>query len=114
MAVAGKKTATWIQQAAVWGRAPMSSKDSRPQKSDGTTTHGLSNRPKLDAAIRSAIKSDPSVGHARIGAVVARVGAARGINCPLAEIGDRIEALAADEDSAVRTHGPKICLEASE
>jgi len=114
VAVVVENPATCGEQAAVCGRTTrMSSNDSRPQKSDGTTTtNGLSNRPKLDAAIRSAIKSDPSVGHARIGPVVARVGAARGINCPLAEIGSRIEALADDDDSTVRTHGDKVCVEA--
>jgi len=111
VAVVVKMPATCVEQATVWGRiAPMSSNDSRPQKSDGTTTNGLSNRPTLDAAIKSAIHSDPSAGHARTGAVVARVGASRGINCPLTEIGSRIKTLAENEDSAIRMHGNKVCL----
>lgn len=106
-----QKVATCGEQAAAWGRiAPMSSNDSRPQKSDGTTTNGLSNRPTLDAAIKSAIHGDPSAGHARTGAVVARVGASRGINCPLAEIGSRIEALAESEDYDIQMHDNKVCF----
>jgi len=51
VAVVVENPATCGEQAAVCGRTTrMSSNDSRPQKSDGTTTNGLSNRPPDDLA----------------------------------------------------------------